>query len=616
MATWNNKEESGKMYVYCSKNAVSDVAASNYFGKAAAWVSGGTYLVNDRVTSSSIQYRNKTGVNTTTAPVADTTNWEFDLDNFQTYNTSKVYAISSKTNYNNEHYICGVAGSTGTFQPANWTKVIISNRDVPYKLQNTAINLINSDTRFISAETLDLTNNIAYHNIYNVLSNGIWNETLTAPTKYIRIFGQSNLKTIVSPQSGLLNNSYCFSDNINYLPFNNIGFNLKAQNCVFQSLANGSAYSITYTYFTFSFKNIFQSINIIAGNSINYIYIYHLVNCTFASSSIATTAEIYFTTTVIKNNYFKGSWIFGPVAGISGLSVIPIGSFDYNIFDGTIYIDGVSRTTLSAIQSALPNQNIYSFKGTATLNSDYTLPVGSPLIKTGSNGNNIGAEGVGYMQSNINGMFDSANGAVYRNVTKYGTTLVRAQISKLAQAGASNTITLESNASTIDNEYNSYRIYISTGTGSGQTKTITAYNGTSKIATVDSNWTIIPDATSIYEILDGEVVSTIGDLGSVQTIKKLIFQNTNFYDTTGFVLNQTVSKTDARLDKPAALTFDLKVGNLNDLSAISYRTFVQDDYLKVDSADKGCGDSNYNAQNVVSSVLSFRYFQVRLMLRK
>lgn len=620
MATWNNKEESGKMYVYCSKNAVSDVAASNYFGKAAAWVSGGTYLVNDRVTSSSIQYRNKTGVNTTTAPVADTTNWEFDLDNFQTYNTAKVYAVGSKTCYINEHYTCIVAGSTGTFQVNNWTKVIISNKDVPFKLMNTAINLINTDVRFVSYEMLDYTNNIAYHNIYCNLSNGIWNETLTVPTKYIRFVGQSYFKTIMSgSNTQWANVTTVFYENCNMggtvgitLNYNIVGWKLKCSNCYISSIYN-SNYNYAM-YFIYMYKNIIGSLtHINTGNATGYFN--HFVNNTVLLWNNSNTA-LFVNNSVFKNNYIKGTNI-NIATTIANVNLIPLGNMDYNFYDCTnIQVAGVNYATLSALNSVLPNQNIYSQKGTATLNSDYTIPVGSPLIKTGSNGNNIGAEGVGYMQSNINGMFDSANGAVYRNVTKYGTTLVRAQISKLAQNGGSNTITLENNASTIDNEYNGFRIYISTGTGSGQTKTINAYNGSSKIATVDSSWAITPDSTSIYEILDGEITSSVGDIGNVQTIKKLLFQTTNFYDATGLILNQTVSKTDARLDNPAGLTFDLKTGNSSDLSGISYRTFIQDDSLKIDSADKGCGDPSYNAQNVVSSVLTFRYFQVKLMLRK
>lgn len=63
--------------------------------------------------------------------------------------------------------------------------------------------------------------------------------------------------------------------------------------------------------------------------------------------------------------------------------------------------------------------------------------------------------------------------------------------------GASlNTIKLDALASSVDNFYNGYTIKIVYGTGLNQTRTIIAYIGTSKIATIDVNWSTIPDTVS------------------------------------------------------------------------------------------------------------------------
>jgi len=71
----------------------------------------------------------------------------------------------------------------------------------------------------------------------------------------------------------------------------------------------------------------------------------------------------------------------------------------------------------------------------------------------------------------------------------------------VAQAGASNTITLSADEYALDDFYNNlYTITIDSGTGSGQTKQITDYNGTTKVATVVSNWSVNPNATSVYLI--------------------------------------------------------------------------------------------------------------------
>lgn len=70
-----------------------------------------------------------------------------------------------------------------------------------------------------------------------------------------------------------------------------------------------------------------------------------------------------------------------------------------------------------------------------------------------------------------------------------------------AQAGAAGTITLASGASSTDDLYKGQLVKIYGATGAGQTRTITAYNGTTKVATVAWNWITNPDATSTYAII-------------------------------------------------------------------------------------------------------------------
>lgn len=72
--------------------------------------------------------------------------------------------------------------------------------------------------------------------------------------------------------------------------------------------------------------------------------------------------------------------------------------------------------------------------------------------------------------------------------------------SGIAQAGAASSITLQSIASATDNIYNGQLITLFSGTGAFQSRIITAYNGTTKVATVDRAWTTNPDSTSVYEV--------------------------------------------------------------------------------------------------------------------
>lgn len=68
-----------------------------------------------------------------------------------------------------------------------------------------------------------------------------------------------------------------------------------------------------------------------------------------------------------------------------------------------------------------------------------------------------------------------------------------------AQAGSGTTITLAAGASATDDIYNAYTITITSGTGTGEVRTITDYNGTTKVATV-ATWGTNPDSTSIYTV--------------------------------------------------------------------------------------------------------------------
>jgi hypothetical protein len=78
-----------------------------------------------------------------------------------------------------------------------------------------------------------------------------------------------------------------------------------------------------------------------------------------------------------------------------------------------------------------------------------------------------------------------------------------------AQSGStSTTLKLRSGASFSDDAYNNLTIQIISGTGAGQSKTITDYVGSTKVATVNSAWTTTPNNTSVYKIGSGLPVGT------------------------------------------------------------------------------------------------------------
>lgn len=75
-----------------------------------------------------------------------------------------------------------------------------------------------------------------------------------------------------------------------------------------------------------------------------------------------------------------------------------------------------------------------------------------------------------------------------------------------AQAGTTSTITLDASSSSTDNAYQNHAIVIRSGTGSLQTRTISSYVGSTKVATVSAAWSTIPDSTSVFSVYRTETI--------------------------------------------------------------------------------------------------------------
>lgn len=71
----------------------------------------------------------------------------------------------------------------------------------------------------------------------------------------------------------------------------------------------------------------------------------------------------------------------------------------------------------------------------------------------------------------------------------------------LAQAGTTTTITLNTSASSDDNAYKGQVVFIRSGQGEDQARRVLVYDGTTKIVTVGSDWSVTPDSTSAYVVL-------------------------------------------------------------------------------------------------------------------
>ena len=85
--------------------------------------------------------------------------------------------------------------------------------------------------------------------------------------------------------------------------------------------------------------------------------------------------------------------------------------------------------------------------------------------------------------------------------SRFSVDLSVQNVQGTAAAGASTTITLDAFASATNGEYIGQTITITSGVGSGQSRVITAYDGTTKVATVSTAWVTNPTNTSVYSIV-------------------------------------------------------------------------------------------------------------------
>jgi prepilin-type N-terminal cleavage/methylation domain-containing protein len=92
----------------------------------------------------------------------------------------------------------------------------------------------------------------------------------------------------------------------------------------------------------------------------------------------------------------------------------------------------------------------------------------------------------------------------------FQASLCEKEISDLVQAATGTTVTLASFASTIDDFYKGHTVRIVLGNGVGQTRVISGYAGTTKVATLSIAWTDIPSLSSEYVLDPGYVLDTSG----------------------------------------------------------------------------------------------------------
>ena len=182
----------------------------------------------------------------------------------------------------------------------------------------------------------------------------------------------------------------------------------------------------------------------------------------------------------------------------------------------TVTFDGTATSGLTVNNAYLPASSAvnpaFTFSGAAPsliTQLGTTFPRNTMVSAAKSNADTL-APGTVYTTFYHTGtMLDVAqygfsdNVIVYVNdafVARYGYAFA----SGTAQGGGANTITMAASSSTVSGYYNQYYVRIAGGTGVlNEVKQITAYDGTTFIATLDSAWTTPPDSTTQYVVQEG-----------------------------------------------------------------------------------------------------------------
>jgi hypothetical protein len=177
-------------------------------------------------------------------------------------------------------------------------------------------------------------------------------------------------------------------------------------------------------------------------------------------------------------------------------------------------VTDISGRTFAAITSADGYYNLTLTAGdvdtegmlTVLINDDsLVLPIRQDFMVVNANvfDSLFAAAGTDYLQADAVQISSATTAADNLELEYVGTGYKSYVRRATAQAGGASTITLDASASATTSLYNGMLVTIISGTGAGQTRIITAYNGGTKQATVVPAWTTNPASGSVFVLTPG-----------------------------------------------------------------------------------------------------------------
>jgi len=125
--------------------------------------------------------------------------------------------------------------------------------------------------------------------------------------------------------------------------------------------------------------------------------------------------------------------------------------------------------------------------------------------------------------------------------------------SATAQAGTSSSITLDASASATNDLYKYSVISIIGGTGAGQSRQVSGYTGSSKVATVGVNWTTAPSSDSVF------MITPLGvDAATIAAIASAVWEETRAAHATAGTMGEYVTADAQRIKGDATAATNAK----------------------------------------------------------
>jgi len=427
-------------------------------------------------------------------------------------------------------------------------------------------------------KTIAKATSVATANTNIMLDDGIWSQQRTLNNRAFKWWGNGRTEiddsiTVFTIYGG---------DNFNY--FNVLIFGGSVFGHYYCHYCNYVHFKVLgYPYQTFNgyYCNLYN-MSVIAQGTPTYLHNCNIINCT---GGVALTLKTFYNNVII-----------GPASpSFSGIGC------DYNNYT-TLSIPTTNGANAHSINNASTGQTVADYFNNPAL-GDYTAKTGSANLGAGFNRHDIGFS-LGLTFYATDSAFTEVGGATLRNVIYENECFKIAQRDKAVASATNTSITLYSDAKTDDDYYNGLIIGIIEGTGAGQMRIITDYDGTTKTATV-ATWDTNPDATSRYTIT-GLIISGQKDFGkSYKISRNHLFANFGYNELTPSIW------TEFMAINPLVSSFGLKYSDFDDLSGRSWVYFGANGQTLFDGTYGDADDSHTIANG---KPIHIRYAQLQIPL--